>query len=290
MSDCSNLHPNAPGATFCTTCGVPMGQPAPSPSVQNFVTPPPPTSSMPASAFPTAPPPPPPPKKNTGAIVGISIAGVIVLGLAGFSIFGGLGGPSIDVESPRTILMDARDFDFDMVTDSDASDFTDVEYRFFGEDCTANNRINSLLGSARTRSEVSYTSGDSLYQFITFDQALLEMPTADDAEDLVEQIRAGSRTSSCEGDYEYITTRHYGDTTLETFGYEVDTSVVYYGETIYDSIVLEATVREVFVVVAQGEYVLALEGSLDASTSYVSFGEMERAVQFAVDKAYGEID
>lgn len=288
MSDCSNLHPNAPGATFCTTCGVPMGQPAPSPSVQNFVTPPPPTSSMPASAFPTAPP--PPPKRNTGAIVGISIAGVVVLGLAGFSIFGGLGGPSIDVESPRTILMDARDFDFDMVADSDATDFTDVEYRFFGEDCAANRRVVTLLEKARTRAEVAYTSGDSLYQYINFDQALLEMPTAEDASDFVEDIRTGSKTSSCEGDYDSITTRYYGDTTLETFGYDIGNSVVYYGETIYDSIVLEATVREVFVVVAQDEYVLALQGSLDASTSYVSFGEMERAVQDAVDKAYGQTD
>lgn len=288
MSDCSNLHPNAPGATFCTTCGVPMGQPAPSPSVQNFVTPPPPTSSMPGTAFPTVPP--PPQKKNTGAIVGISIAGVIVLGLAGFSIFGGLGGPSIDVESPRTILMDARDFDFDMVADSDATDFTDGKYRFFGEDCAANRRVITLLGKARTRAEVAYTSGDSLYQYINFDQALLEMPTAEDATDFVEDIRTGSKTSSCEGDYDSITTRYYGDTTLETFGYDIENSVVYYGETIYDSIVLEATVREVFVVVAQDEYVLALRGSLDASTSYVSFGEMERAVQDAVDKAYGQTD
>lgn len=288
MSDCSNNHPNAPGATFCTTCGISMSQIPSGPSIQNLVSPSPQASA--ASASPVPPSTPPPTPQNTKVLVGIAIAGVAVLGIAGFAIFGGLGGPSIDVESPRTILMDSRDFDFDMVTDSEASNFTDVEYRFFAEDCTANNRINTLLGSARTRSEVSYTSGDSLYQFITFDQALLEMPTADDAEDLVEQIRAGSRASSCEGDYEYITTRHYGDTTLETFGYDVDTSVVYYGETIYDSIVLEATVREVFVVVAQGEYVLALEGSLDASTSYVSFGEMERAVQFAVDKAYGEID
>ena len=288
MSDCSNLHPNAPGATFCTTCGVPMGQPAPSPSVQNFVTPPPPTSSMPASAFPTAPP--PPPKRNTGAIVGISIAGVIVLGLAGFSLFGGLGGPSIDVESPRTILMDARDFDFDMVADSDATDFSDVEYRFFGEDCSANRRVVTLLGKARTRAEVGYTSGDSLYQYISFDQALLEMPTAEDATDLVDSIRRGSKAPVCGADYDSITTRYYGDTTLETFGYDIGNSVVYYGETIYDSIVLEATVREVFVVVAQEEYVLALQGSLDASTSYVSFGEMERAVQDAVDKAYGQTD
>jgi hypothetical protein len=265
-----------------------MGQPAPSPSVQNFVTPAPVSSPMPGNYFP--PPVTPTPRTNTGVVVGLSIAGVIVVALAGFSILGGASGPSMDVESPRALLMDSRDFTFDMVADSDALDFTESGYRFFGEDCGANNRVIALLGKARTRAEVAYTSGDSLYQYINFDQALLEMPTADDATDFVEQIRSGSMSSSCESDYESISTRYYGDTTLEAFGYDIENSVVYYGETIYDSSVLEATLREVFVVVAQDEYVLALQGSLDASTSYVSFGEMERAVQDAVDKAYGESD
>lgn len=265
-----------------------MGEVPAGPSVQNLVQPPPAGPSMPDTTSPVVTP--PPAKKNSGAVVGIAIAGIVVLGLAGFLIFGGPGGPSIDVESPRSVLMDARDFDFDMVVDSDAPDFTDSEYRFFGEDCAANTGVIRLLGQARTRAEVSYTSGDSLYQFISFDQALLEMPSADDAIDFVSDIRSGSRSSSCESDYESITSRYYSDTTLETFGYDIENSVVYYGETIYDSIVLEATVREVFVVVAQDEYVLALQGSLDASTSYVSFGEMERAVEYAMDKAFGQAE
>jgi hypothetical protein len=213
---------------------------------------------------------------------------VAVLGLLAFLTIGGLGGPRIDVESPRSILMDARDFDFDMVNDSDSAGFLDGDYRFFGADCSPNLRIQSLLGSARIRSEVAYTSGESLYQYIEFDQALLELPSADDAQNLVDELRAGANNESCGSDYESISTRYYGETTLETFGYELEDSIVYYGETVIDSLVLEATVRRVYVGLAQDESVLVIDGSLDASMSDVSFGEMERAVQYAVDKAFEE--
>ena len=210
--------------------------------------------------------------------------------LVAFLALGGFGGPRIDVESPRSILMDARDFDFDMVNDSDTVSFLDGDYRFFGEDCSPNLRTQSLLGNARMLSEVAYTSGESLYQYIDFDQALLEMSSADDAQELVDELRAGANNGSCGYEGEFVSVRYYGETTLEAFGYELEDSVVYYEETVYDSSVLEATVRGVYVVVAQDESVLVIGGALDASTSDVSFGEMERAVQYAVDKAFGETD
>jgi hypothetical protein len=116
------------------------------------------------------------------------------------------------------------------------------------------------------------------------------MPSAEDAQELVDELRAGANDGSCGYETEFISARYYGETTLETFGYELADSVVYYEETIYDSSVLEATVRRVYVVFAQDESVLVIDGALDASTSDVSFGEMERAVQYAVDKAFGETD
>jgi len=130
MSDCSNHHPNAPGATFCTTCGVAMGPVFSSPSVENLVNPSP-NSSGAAIPFPPLTPS-PPPKTNVGVIAG-SVGGVAVLGLVAFLTIGGLGGPRIDVESPRSILMDARDFDFDMVNDSDSAGFLDGDYRFLAQ-------------------------------------------------------------------------------------------------------------------------------------------------------------
>lgn len=293
MADCPNHHPNAAGATFCTTCGLAMGQNSAAPSIQNLVTPmagspgPQPTQAVPPNV---------PALATTASSRGIkppavaaAVGTALALALVIFLIAGTFGGPRMDLESPRALLMDARDFEFDMVADSEGQAFLADEYNFFGEDCVQDRRANSLIDDAQQRSAVSFLSGDALYQYINFDQALIRMADDEEAADLVDRLRSGSLSSNCESDYEFVSTQYSGTTTLEAFGYDVDTSVVYYGKTEIDSTVLEATLRRVMVVAAQDDHVLIISASIDSSTSYVSFGELERAVQYAVDKAYGEL-
>ena len=154
MSDCPSNHPNAPGAMFCTTCGAPISQAPSSPSVQNFVTPAPHSSSMPVN--PLSPPSPTPSQRNTPAVVGISIAAVVALGIAAFAVFGGIGGPSIDSEqnSPPSSLADAPPGDsvqldalWDACSDGDFVACDDLflespggsEYEDFGDTCGGRN-------------------------------------------------------------------------------------------------------------------------------------------------------
>lgn len=295
MADCPNHHPNVAGVTFCTTCGASMSQSSSSPSVQNLVTPLPGATPSPLPQTPTPLEPPPTGSINSAGsrgplIAGASLGGVVIIALVLFLVAGAFGGPRMDTESPRALLMDSRDFDFDMVTDPDSQDFLTGEYSFFGEDCSQNRQAGDLLGDARRRASTSFMSGDGLYQFIAFDQALVRLPSAEEARELIDLVRAGSRSGACESDYEYISTNYSGTTTLEAFGYDIEDSVVYYGRTEIDSIVLEATLRRVFVLAAQDDHVLVISAAIDASVSDVSFGELERAVEYAVGKAYGDIE
>lgn len=280
MTDCVNQHPNSPAARFCKVCGEPLQvQPA---------SPPPPQAIGP---YPRRSEQQPRPSRNSPLAVGGIVAGaVLLIGLAVAVVPGVVeeaSGPRIDVESPRAILMNSRDFDFDMVVDSEATSLLDQEFSFFGEDCAENIRLNSLLGRVQSSDEISFTSGDSLLQFVTFRQALVALPDESVAAEVVQEARDGSTRTSCESDYEYIGTRYYGTTSASTFGYDVEESVVYFAETEIDSTVLEATIQRIYVLIAQDEYVMMLIGSIDASTPYVRFGEVEEAVQFALDKAYG---
>ena len=290
MSRCPNNHPNEDGASFCTVCGVAIAPATVEASRMGPGAPPPPVYST--AAAPVPPYVSPNPSRKTNSALIVSVVATSVLVIAGVFVWGlgGLSKPSIDFDNPSTIVMRAYDFPFDMALESDRTAFLDQGYPIFGSDCRQNQEMLDLLDNARAPAEVQYYAGDSLKQYVYFRQVVLRFPSEREANDFVDTVRQGARSDACAWSSETISETHYGVTTVsDVYGYEVSNSVVFNSDTVYDAKnVLEATVRGLFVIVAQDNFVLVLEGNFDSTSPGVDNSEMRAAIKLAVEKAFGD--
>lgn len=217
--------------------------------------------------------------------------------LVGGLLFFGLGGtpdPEIDMTRPDSRLMNLNDFGYDMTFRSDPTPIEDRAYPVFaqGDECPADTSVARLLERGRVVASRYYSSGESLVQYVRFDQTILEFSSASSLESVINTIRQGYSSGACDFQGDFINTRLFGlsdgPDTFEGIG---ETSIVFNIDTIYDTSFLEATVRGVHVWIVQDNYLFITSASLDIDVrSGINYQQLFQSVEDAMNKAYGSSD
>lgn len=287
--------PVAPPATGAPTATPPAGSPppfaapAPTPSGAPPLQPPPPPMPGPASYGA-----PGPSSSNSGKKVGlIAGAGAVAALLVGGALFFGLGGtpdPEIDMARPDSRLMNLNDFGYDMTFRDEVTPLEERSYPAFGqgEGCPADGSMARILDRGQVIASRYYKSGDTLIQYVDFEQVIFEFPSAGSLESVIDTIRQGYSSGLCDFQGDFVTSRLYGlsegPDTFEVIG---DTSIVFNKDTVYETSFLDATVRGINVWVVQDNYLFITSAALDIDVrNGISYQQLFRSVEDAISKAY----
>lgn len=188
--------------------------------------------------------------------------------------------------------MDPTDFDFDMGRDDDYTRIEERAYPAFrsGEDCEEDVEMARLLDRGEVVASSYLYAGPSLIQFLTFEQAIIQFSTSGPPISALELIRSGHDNPGCEFSGDNLRTRNFGlEDGSEAFEVIGNDSLVHNQDTIFDSLVLDTTVRDVSVWIAQGDFLFITSAAVDTELAGgVSYRELYRAVEESVEKAYGQ--
>ena len=320
---CVNCGAGQQTGQFCSNCGqavqapptpTPLATPPSQPTLP--VTPPvasPPPfghpqqvspASTPLSPPPMAPPPPPmpgavaygepAPSDNMGLKIGImaGVGAAVILLVGGLLLLnnGGTPKPEIDMARPDSRLMNLSDFSFDMTFWDDRTPIEDRSYPVFGrgEECPADMSVARILERGQVVASRYFVAGETLIQYVNFEQSIVEFSNASSLETLIDTVRQGYTSGRCNFEGDSLRTRLYGlsdgPDSFEVIG---ENSIVFNKDTIYDSSVLEATVRGVSVWIVQDNYLIITEASLDVDArTGITFQQLFRSVEDAIEKAY----
>ena len=221
---------------------------------------------------------------GSGAVVALLVGGLLFLGL------GGTADPQIDMSRPESRLMNLNDFGFDMDFRTDPNPIEDRLYPAFGQgdNCPADKSLARILERGRVVADRYYNSGDTLVQYVSFEQTILEFPNASSLESVIDTIKQGYSSGLCDFQGEFVNSRLYGlaagPDTFEVIG---ENSIAFNKDTVYDSSFLEATVRSINIWVVQENYLFITNASLDIDVrNGINYQQLFRSVEDAISRAY----